>query len=293
VDEEREKNSDKAVSKGLPTDKEKLEELKKEGLWTEEKEKRFEEITNFVSRLRETKSKIALKSEAKRIQDEIDTAEKEYDELNREKTGLIGMTSEMFADKKANDYYIFLALYKDKEFKEHFFSEAEYDELSDKQLTAVILAFNRMSKRFNQINLKRIALSGFFLNNFYLCKENPFIFFGKPIVDLTFHQTDLFAYGRYFKHILSEMKSSPPQDVMEDPDKLLDQYNLEQNKDKVLNPTGKDGAATTIVGATKEDLEALGLRPQSEDGEVIDLHKAAKEKGGELSMEDLMKLHGH
>jgi hypothetical protein len=150
-----------------------------------------------------------------------------------------------------------------------------------------------MSRKFSQINLKRVALSGFFLNNFYLCKENPFTFFGKPVVELTFHQTDLFAYGRYFKHILSEMKSTPPPDMMEDPDKLLDQYNIEQNKDSVLSPKGKEGTATTIVGATKEDLEALGLKDQAQDGEVIDLNKEAEKKGGELSMEDLMKLHGY
>ena len=45
--------------------------------------------------------------------------------------------------------------------------------------------------------------------------------------------------------------------------------------------------ATSIVGSKKEDLAKIG---KDENG--ISLHKEAQKKGGTLSMEDLMKMHG-
>ena len=52
---------------------------------------------------------------------------------------------------------------------------------------------------------------------------------------------------------------------------------------------GKEGAATSLVGASPEALQRLGL---DNPNETINLAKKAAEKGGRLSMDDLMKLHG-
>ena len=37
-----------------------------------------------------------------------------------EKNDLVGLTSESYSDKKVNDYYIYLSLFKDMKFKEPF-----------------------------------------------------------------------------------------------------------------------------------------------------------------------------
>ena len=52
-----------------------------------------------------------------------------------------------------------------------------------------------------------------------------------------------------------------------------------------------DSDATTIVGATQEDLERMGITSPKQDG-AVSLSKAAAEHGGSLNMEQLMKLHG-
>ena len=141
--------------------------------------------------------------------------------------------------------------------------------------------------------MKRVALSGFFLNNFYLCKDNPFIFYGKPVVELTYHQGDLFSYGRYFKHVLSEMKHQPPPDVMEDPDKLIEQYDVQQNQEKMNEGKDTSGTASTYIGATKEDMDSLGITEEvKNDPNVVDLNEELAKADGDLSMEDLIKLHG-
>ena len=51
----------------------------------------------------------------------------------------------------------------------------------------------------------------------------------------------------------------------------------------------KDGAASSIVGATSQDLAKAGI---NKDQDVIDISKAAEEKGGRLTLEDMMKLQG-
>ena len=59
-------------------------------------------------------------------------------------------------------------------------------------------------------------------------------------------------------------------------------------KDKMSGD--KDGS--TLFNATEEDYEYAGLDKPS-DSSKISLQEAAKQKGGSLSMEDLMELSGH
>ena len=49
IDEEREKHSERARKKGLPTREEKLQELEKEGSWTKKQEKELAELEDFIS----------------------------------------------------------------------------------------------------------------------------------------------------------------------------------------------------------------------------------------------------
>ena len=292
LDERREEHFVEATQKGLPSNEEKLQILLDEGTWTKEKERKQEEFKDFISRMNETKKKMLLKSEKDALQIQIEESEEELDKIISEKTQLIGLTSEIYADKRINDYYIFLTLYSDRECENNLFNEEEFDELNDLELSRLVTVYNLVSSQFAEKNMKRLALSNFFLNNFHLCKDNPMIFFGKPVVDLTYHQADLFAYGRYYKHMLSDMKHPPSAEVMQDPDRLLELYEIEKKQEE--NNDGKDttGVASTVVGATKEDMEALGMTKDPLDSSTVDLNEEIRKKGGTLSMEDMIKLHG-
>ena len=282
----------KAEDKGLPTEAQRVEDLIADKLWTDQNERDIKSAREFVSKMEDTKKKMALKSERQRVQESIDKEIDKLEKLLMEKNDLVGLTSESYSDKKVNDYYIYLSLFKDTKFKEPLFSEEEFDEISEKDLQNIIMHFNKSSSRFEQKTIKRVALSHFFLNNFYLCKDNPFIYYGKPVIDLSYHQADLFSFGRYYKQIMQDMKNPITNEMMDDPDKLTDQYEIEQNKDSVLKEDGKSGEASTIVGATKEDLDALGVSATENLGETVDLNDELMKKGGEMSMEDIMKLHG-
>lgn len=282
----------KAEEKGLPTEEERVQDLIKDKLWSDQNERDIVSIRDFLSKMEDTKKKMALKSERQRVQQSIDEETDKLQKLLTEKIDLVGLTSESYSNKKVNDYYIYLSLFKDTKFEEPLFSESEFDDVSEKDLANIIMHFNKTSRRLEQNTIKRIALSHFFLNNFYLCKDNPFIYYGKPVVDLSYHQADLFSFGRYYKQIMQDMKNPITNEMMDDPDKLTDQFEIEQNKDSVLKESGKSGEASTIVGATKDDLEALGVAATQDIGETVDLNDELMKKGGEMSMEDIMKLHG-
>jgi hypothetical protein len=293
MDEKNEFYTELAKKKGLPTEKERTEEIIKNGDWSPKKDSEIEESQIFIKNLEATKSKMFLQSEIKKLSEEIKKTKNKINELSSEKSDLIGVTAESYAAKKINDYYIFNTLYKDRDLKNKKFGPEEFDYLDEMDVLSLARIYNENIRKVSETTLKRIALSGFFLNNYTLSKDNPFIFYGKPITSLTFYQSDLFSFGRYFKHILSEMKNPPSQEEMEDPDKLIDKFNISKNSEEVLSKSkSREGAATTIVGATKEDLKALGLASGEKTGEVIDLNKEAAKKGGSLSMQDLMKLHG-
>ena len=157
---------------------------------------------------------------------------------------------------------------------------------------SLVATYNKNTKKFGSSNLKKISLSGFFTNLFYLCENNAYTFFGKPLVELTFYQVELFGYGRYYKSLMENSEAQVPDDVKEDPEKLVEWFESTKNAREVLDKSKgseKEGSATSLVGATKQDLKRLGL---DNPNETINLAKKAAEKGGTLSMEDMMKIHG-
>lgn len=295
MDEINSDNFELAKSRGLPTLEEKEKYLSKDGLWTKEDERKMAELTFFISNLTLTRSKMALKSQIDSLTTDLKSAQAKLNKLSSDKRSLIGMTAESFADRKTNDYYIFATLYSDESLKQRKFSKEEFDEISDESLFAVSTAYSKATNRFSSTTLKRISLSHFFVNAFCLVEDHPEAFFGKPMVQLTFYQNDLFLYGKYFRNMIGDMKHKPAEEIMQDPDKLMEYFNISKNTDKLMDESrAKEGAATTIVGATNDDLKAMGIdtKKNINDGSSIDLGQESVKKGGSLSMEDLLKLHG-
>ena len=72
---------------------------------------------------------------------------------------------------------------------------------------------------------------------------------------------------------------------------IIDYVNANENAKKVMeNKNGKENQASSIVGATSEDLEYVGLKKKGQ--KTLSLADEAKKKGGSLSMEDMMKIFG-
>lgn len=296
VDEHRARNLDKAKEQGLPGREEQLEYLKKEGLWKSEQEQELRDLDLLMKGLNQSKQKVFLQAQIDYFNQEIEKSEKRYDSLLAERESLFGYTAESYAIKKVNEFYIFLSMYKNKNTKVKYFTQEEFDEINSEKLIDLVTAYNKATVFFNSTNLKRIALSTFFLNYFYLCEDNPFTFFGKPVIDLSYHQVELFGHARHFKHALSNMKGNPPDELYDAPEKLEEWINSGKNADKMMEKAkakNKEHGASSIVGATTEDLKRLGYTFENNtEVSKTKLSESANNSGKDrLSFEDLIKIH--
>jgi hypothetical protein len=283
-----------AKEKKLPTEKDQKKYLTEAGLWGQKEEDEVVKLESYISNLNATKSKLFLKSQIKPIKDEIKKNQDKLQSLQAQRAELMGFTAERYATKKSNEMYIQHAVYKDKDFKNLALDDENFNHMSDEELTKLTIDYNEATLHVTIENLKKISLSPFFGNYFYLCDDNPQIFYGVPVIRLTFFQAELFAFGRYFKSLAQDSKVSPPDEIRSDPDKLIEFYEMRKNADEVMDKMDSKSenklGGSSMVGATKEDLEALGM--SSGGAGTVDLVDVADKKGGSLSMDDFIELHG-
>jgi hypothetical protein len=279
-----------AIGKGLPLIDEQIKTAIGNNTWTEKQEKRYSEIPAEINTLKLTKSKLFLKRELDSINSEIETLEKELLRLEYERSEVVGYTAEIFATKKANEHAIYYS-FRGKNLDTFYFSEEEYETFSNEEISNLIVGHAGYVAKFTPKEMKRIAISTAFMNMIYLAGEDIMSFFGKPVLELTNRQMEVYNLGRYFKNLMAEYKGTITDDLLADPDKFIEaaeNTKTAQNfADKLDN---KESSGTAIVGATKEDIEKLGL---TKEAGTISLADEASKKGGSLSMEELMKLHGY
>lgn len=293
TDKSYQSNLEEAKKQKLPTEEEQIEYLISEDLWSKENEKNIVEYSKYLLNLEDTKSKLFMEAEVNQIKKQIEEVSEKLKKLRYEKLKLVGLTAEAYAEKRSNEEYMRYVLYKDKEFKEPYFTEEEFDDLSNEDLNTIFAKYGEANRPLAQGHLKKLALASFFANFYYLCDDNPYTFFGKPVYSLTFHQTEMFAYARYFKGLAQDAKVKAPREIHDDPDALIEFYegtkNAQEAQEKMTQGKGAAGAgASTIVGASKKDMEKMGYGKQ----QGIDLIAEANKRGGKLTMEDFADIHG-
>lgn len=278
-----------AREKGLPAIIDKEKELIESGEWSKEKDRKILDTENYIKGLYTTKTKLWKQNDLNSLNRQIKQAEDDLKKLQDEKQTLLGTTAETYANKKLNEYSVFSTLYNSSALNNRFFSPDDFDDLEDDILRSLVVLYNEKIENFSEYNLKAVALSPFFSNLFYLAEDNVFNFYGKPIINLTFYQVQLFMYGKYFKGMFSDSKTRPPEHIMEDPDKVIDWFNSAKNVNELIEKNkNNESGNLSLVGATKEDLERAGVKPTK--NKVNLFVEAAKKKNGELSMEEIIKL---
>tara|TARA_Y100000401_G_scaffold68770_1_gene55102 strand:- start:13 stop:1026 length:1014 start_codon:yes stop_codon:yes gene_type:complete len=280
-----------AEEKGLLSAKKKLELLKEQGIWAEEEEQ-YINLKEELSRNTENKKKLLIRSQIDTVSKLIEEQEQELQSIEAKRTEAIDLTCEKYADRKSNEEIVNLCLYKDPQLKEKFFSTKEYREMDQAELYACIFLYNNSLSSFNGKFIKQLAAMPFFINSFLISNDDPMIFFGKPVVDLTNYQIDLFSTGKFYKSVMSS-KGNPPEEAYEDPQKLVEWYDSAQSSEEMKKQTeGKE--ASTFVGATKEEMDQVA----KDDPNAINLNKEVakemKQKGTKaLELKDIMKIHGY
>jgi len=281
---------EKAVKEGLPSREQRIDYLIKEDIWTEEQNKEILHTKTTLIGLKKTKEKIFLQAHIDQVNRELKESQINLTQQESKKEELIGFTAEAYAARKINEHYMHNALLGEN--GEKLFTEEEFEELEEEKMVELIGAYNKSTKKFDSNSLKRLSVSGFFTNLFYLCDNNAYSFFGEPLVQLSFYKIEVFGYGRYYKSLIENSDNKPPDEISNEPEKLVEWFESSKSAREALdkgNGSQKEGTATSLVGATKQDLKRLGL---DNPNETINLAKKAAEKGGRLTMEELAKLHG-
>lgn len=283
----RESFFQEAKKRGLPTTEESLKNLKEEGLWTDEKENSLKKEESFIAKLSVNKKNIYIKSQLDKINVQISESQKKINSLRNERHIFLGNTCENHADQRVTEEFLKLGTFKDKDCKQLFFSEEDFDELDSQQISQLVSLHNNISAGFSDLNIQKLVLDDFFTYYMPFC-EDPTTFFGAPAIRLTHNQLKLIIFGRYFKSLL-QSADKIPEEYRKDPEKLIDYVNANEKAKEKIN--SQEGQATSIVGASQEDYEYLNMK--GKNTKTVSLSEEAKKKGGALNMKDLMKMMGH
>ena len=270
----------KALKEGLPTEEDTLQVLEKEGAWTAQEESDLQKQRDYISGLRTSRKHLIIPSQVAQLTTQLEEAGKVLLEKEKTKEGLLQNTCEKFADTRANDYSVFLSFCSTASL-EPLFTAQEFDELDKAELYDLVLIYNTAMEHLSTDSVKKIAIAPFFVNYFNLSGDSPALFFKNPVSELTYYQVNLLNYGRLFKSIFENVENIP-ENVMEDPDQLLD-FADSQKKTEKSRQRAQDSDGYSVVGANEQDLKAMGVK----DGTTKSIFDLAKEKGGNLSISDL------
>jgi hypothetical protein len=275
-----------AIDKKLERKEDKLRFYISQGIWEESKETEIENLTKEISDLNLILNNLFIKSQVLQTKDKIRKVENKLKEINNEKNEMLGFCIEDYVEKKFTENYILNCFYKSKSMNERFFSQEAFDDLSSSDFSDLVYIINSFQDRVSHEEIKRIAACSFVMNMFQVCSDNAYYFYGKYVKDLSSFQINLFNQCRYFKNLMSNSESAvPPIDVAEDPDKMIEWYDtVKSTTNKKEND--KESLGVGYRGASKEELQSMA------GGNAQTLSDIAKKKGGKLSKQDFMKLHG-
>jgi len=269
-----------ATKKKLPKKDEKLKWLDEKKLWTRKNEAELGTQKAYIENLEKTLKLLFLKSHIDEHKKTLLIEKRKYEEMIEEKQSLLGLTCEKYAEQKMLNHYILVSFYKDVELKNRFFTNKEFNNLDEEETDDLFKIYMNMSSLFSEQSLKKIAVSSFFTAYFYVCEDIQ-TFFGKPICQLSYNQLNLLYYAQYFKQIIQNNKL--PDNIKEDPEKIEEFVNASMKAKQLLEKASKNGA-TGVVGASKADMEYLGM--ESYDP----MMKKAVARGGIDSVEEAARL---
>ena len=275
-----------AKTRGLLEREDKLRLLLKEGYWLTESEIEIEQLEKKISNLEMVIKNLIIKKQIKETKQRKTETELQLKKLMDEKEDCVGFCVEDFVFQKMNELVIFNSFFKDQKLSQPLFSEEEFDNLSQSDISGLIKVLNDFYTEFSHNQIKRICACSFFINLFSLSSEHVSHFFGTHATNLTILQVNLFCQGRYFKSLIESRKENvtAPSDVMSDPDKMIEWYDsLSSDLSKV---SSSDSDGISYVGATEEELKKMA------GSSAISISDFAKKKGGSLTMQDFLEMHG-
>ena len=314
IQEFKNKKHAEAKQKGLLSEKDQIELLIKNESWSFSEEQKFKDLVEELSTLRSTRSKAYIERQIKPLTERIGVVSRELKPIQKERDSIVGLTLEKFSEDKVNEEYLRASLHIDKEFKTLAFSRDEYFDLDHIRLKVLLILNNHKLTELRKDNIDMVAVMPFFLNAVMLSKDNPQIFFGKPIVGLTNYQSELFTQGIRFCGVIN--KGQAPPSTAESAEYLVDFYEgalgaPRKTKEGVESGKmmsgatkktrkAKECAGSTLFGANKKESKSYEAANKNSRTKISSFksarEKLAKEQGKEekthFTMFDMMQIHG-
>ena len=280
-----EKYKDTALKRGVDSEEDVLKRLSKDEMWSSGDESKIGSLALEIKNLKQTQKKLFVPSQKESFQRDINEKESEILKLQQKRKELVGKTAEDYASSRASQEMIRYFIFDGPDLKNNYFSEEEFDEIDDIELLVINSEQNKIAERISESNIQNAVLRPFFSMYMSQC-ENVYGFYGKPITKLSVHQLKVAVFGRMFFNIFQHTEDIPD-NIKEDPEKLLAFSEAQRNKDSNSKFIREDSDASAVFGATKEDMNIIA--PETKKG-GISLSDAIKKKGGKLNMEDMIKL---
>lgn len=278
----------KAKKKGIPTEEELFQTLNETEQWTNEDEKKLSNNLLEVKNLEQTMMNLMKDSEKAPLQSRLDEIKNETQELQSIRSSLIRISAEKYANKKSNENFLQKSLYKDSECVQHHWTEDEFNDIDIITIQNLYDSYNKLMEKFSDKNIQQISISGIFKSLLNLYDKNISNFFKKHPLDLSYYQINLLNYGKMFTTIFENKEI--PEDISNDAEKIikyLEESKIKKKKAQRVLDKSNSSDGFSYVGATRKDLDSMGVKKQGGK----DIHSLAADKGGELSMEDFMKIH--
>lgn len=218
-------------AKGALSDKDLLDKRVKEGLWSEDKEKKLKFLENNIRIMSDKKRKASISSQIEDIEELISGYEKEYISIYNERSSLLNLSAESLTLSAVIEYTIHLSFFSDQLLTQHAFSIEDVVDFSTKELHETILEHRRFAALFCNNNIRRISVNRN-VRSFIKASSNVESFFGKRGCDLTANQVKLFDFAKYFTSLIEKIEDITEEEKT-DPDEIERIFILESNKDNI------------------------------------------------------------
>lgn len=282
-----EKYKKRAVDRGVETEQQILTKVKEDGLWTDDDDVQIESLKTEIENLKVTKKSLFLKSQQDGVQKTISEKEGEYFNLLGKRKEIVGKTAEEYATNMAAVEMIRYFVFDSKELTRQAFTSEEFDDMDDVKLLKLRNLQSEVNGRLNELDVQKAILRPFFSMYLSFC-ENAHDFYGKPLIELSVFQMKLVLFGKIF-HSIFQYTEDIPDDIRDDPERLLAFSEAKNNKDSKKGSFIKDDAAgSAVFGGTQDDIKSIA----ESGGKAVKLSDEIEKAGGTLNMEQMMKLAG-
>lgn len=244
-----------ALSQGALSEEKQLEKIRAKGLWTEAKERDIARQRDTIIRFDEARKSVVLPSMQENYDRQIKEEKDKLGKLLQERVNLLGLTAELYAQRRLNDHYILTNVFADEQLTQQLYSAESFDDLGDSEVEALLAAYHTAIDPCEDANLRRLAVQSFFTDYYNLCADDSSAFYGKPVYQLTYYQVRLCNIAKYFKVLMEQIDMSKVEPAKRgDPDEIERVFTSQRNMAK-LNEEGKVPA-----NMQPEDIEKLGLK---------------------------------